>query len=170
MTLGLTPTLGPVGAIIPILLHHVFFFFSSIFFFFLLLIPFLSVLSHPLSLTSRSATRKKRSRWRTTSVDNNCAFARCFGTGEQLLGDLMADVTEDVCNEPSIPWQLHGPAPSVSVSFILRLSFVPMTSFYHLSILFTDDLCPFISFTPTQRRWCAMEPCIDFLTEKPEHC
>lgn len=131
-------------------------------------------LHHP-CLTSRSAERAMRSRWLTTSVDINCAFARCFGSGKQLLGDLVADVTEDSCSETSIPWQLLerpctlAPPPCLSF-FLLRLSFSthdllspPQRLIHH------DDLYLSICFPPTQRR-CAVERCIDCLTEAPEHC
>lgn len=131
MTLGLTPTLGLIGAIILILLHVAIS---------LLLLSFLFCLSHPVWLADRL-----RSQWLTASVDINCAFARCFGTGERLLGDMVADVTEDSCNETSIPWQqLSRPCtltPSACLFFILRLSFLPMTSFLHLSVSFTMMIC-----------------------------
>lgn len=80
----------------------------------------------------------------TTSVDINCAFARCFGSGEQLLGDLVADVTEDSCNETLIPWQLLCIGPELSLPLSLSSSCVTlstMTSFLHLSVSFTMMIC-----------------------------
>lgn len=103
---------------------------------------------------------------------HNCAFARCLGTGEQLLGNLVADFTEDGCNETSIPWQLHArpcsPVPSVSLFFILCFLSTHDLLLPFQRLIHPDDLYLSISFTPTQRR-CAVERCIDCLTEEPEH-
>lgn len=152
MTLGLTPTLGLIGAIIPILLHAA-----------------VSLLLHSLPLRFVPPTLSDEAFKLTASVDINCEFARCFGTGEQLLGDLVADVTVDSCNETSIPWQLLTRPCSLTFSaalfFTLGLSFFlwpPCTTSAYYSPWWSVYVN--LSFTPTQRR-CVVERCIDCLTE-----
>lgn len=152
MTLGLTPTLGLIGAIIPVLLHVA-----------------VSLLLHSLPLLFVPPTLSDEAFKLTASVDINCEFARCFGTGEQLLGDLVADVTVDSCNETSIPWQLLTRPCSLTFSaallFTLGLSLFlwpPCTTSAYYSPWWSVYVN--LSFTPTRRR-CVVERCIDCLTE-----
>lgn len=76
---------------------------------------------HPLTVLSLKAFLADQ---QTAPADINCALARCLGAGEQLLGDLVADVTENSCVETSIPWQLLTQLQSVAF-FMLRLSLHP---------------------------------------------
>ena len=120
----------------------------------------------PHLLTSRSAERGTRNQWLTASVDINCAFARCFGTGERLLGDLVADV-----NQWDSTWPCSLACLCVSVSlFLLRLPFYPWppftTSVSHSPQWFVSVR---LDFPPTQRRW-AVERCINQLTEAHGYC
>lgn len=108
MTLSPTPTLGAIGAIIFMLLHVPV----------TVSPPFFLLLLTVLSLKAFLADQP------TAPAGINCALARCLGAGEQLLGDLVADVTENSCVETSIPWQLLTQLHSVAF-FMLRLSLHP---------------------------------------------
>lgn len=135
MTLGLTPTLGLIGAIIRIRLNIAIFFSSAS--------SFLCFVSSAL-YGELIIWEKNECQWLTTSMDINCVFARCFGSREQLLGDLVADVTEESYNETLIPRQLlcvvlHSRSPHLFSSSFIAL--VTMTSFLHLSISFTTMIC-----------------------------
>lgn len=161
MTLGLTLTLGLIGAIILILLHVAISASSSVSF-------SVFCLSSLVWLADQL-----REEWLTILVDINCAFARCFGTCERLLGDLWWHMSvKIVATRHWFPGNcLHGPA----LSFPLCLSSLFCVSLSTHDLLSPpqrlahhDDLYLSICFTPTLCR-CAVERCIDCLTEAPEH-
>ena len=129
MTLSLTPTLGVIGAIILILFHVAISFLFP---------PFFSVLSLQHWLADQL----------TASVAINCTFARCFGTEEQLLGDLLADVTENSCIETLIPWQLFTWLCSVAFFFVLHLSLL-MTFFHTTSASYSPQWSVSVHFSVT---------------------
>lgn len=68
---------------------------------------------------------------------NNCAFVKSFGTREQLLGDLVADVKENSYNNTLLPWQLFMQS-HCGFPLYMATHFLPVTPFQHLNILFDD--------------------------------